>query len=92
MGYAFYSSPNDSPKDGTIHPLGLAQLAVFQEAAIMWPRYPDGRAIRCGKCDQSMYFTLDPGGKPYRYSDDEIMALIVAHIRQNHEEAVNATH
>lgn len=73
-----------------IHPLGLMQLAQYQEAARDWPRYPDGRAIRCGKCDQSLWFSYDITGTPYRYTEDEKLALIVAHIRQNHSEAVNA--
>lgn len=78
--------PNDSPRDGTIHPIGLQQLAQYQELALTWPRYPDGRAMRCGKCDQNLWFTYDLNGNQFVYADEEKMALVVAHIRQNHAE------
>lgn len=81
------SDPNESP--GTIHGISLAQLAPYQEAAITWPRYPDGRFVRCGKCDQAIYATADIMGEQYRYEDHETQALIVAHIRQNHVEYVD---
>jgi hypothetical protein len=87
----FKDNPNDSPMDGTIHPIGLEQLAGYQRLADAWPRYPDGRAVRCGRCDQSLWFTYDEDGTPYRYSTDETMALTVAHIRQRHAEAINGT-
>jgi hypothetical protein len=78
--------PNDSPGDGTIHPIGLRQLAAYQEIAVDWPRYPDGRANRCGKCDQNLWYTYDLNGNHYVYTDEEKLALVVAHIRQNHPE------
>lgn len=87
--YIFNKTPNDSPMDGTIHPIGLEQLAAFQAVAINWPRYPDGRAMRCGQCDQAMWFTSDIIGTEYIYEDHELLALKVAHIRQNHSEVIN---
>lgn len=82
---------SESPLNGTVHGIALAQLAIYQEFAKEWPRYPDSRSIRCGKCDQSIWFLYDENGEVYRYTDDEKLALIVAHIRQNHEEYVNGT-
>jgi hypothetical protein len=84
--YALYPSPNDSPKDGTVHQIALEQLAEYQAIADTWPRYPDGRAVRCGSCDQALWFTYDRNGQPYRYKDNEKISLIVAHIRQRHPE------
>ena len=86
--YTYHPSPNDSPKDGTMHPMALQQLAQWQAACVDWPRYPDGRAIRCGKCDQALWLTYDPQGQPFRYEDDELFTLIVAHVRQRHPEAL----
>lgn len=74
-----------SPIDG----IALEQLAGYQTVAIDWPRYPDGRAVRCGKCDQSIWFAYDINGTPYVYEDHELLALKVAHIRQVHPEATN---
>jgi len=79
-------NPNASP--GEIHPMALNQLVVYQVAATDWPRYPDGRCVRCGKCDQSIYMRRDIHGVTYQYTKDEILALVVAHIRQAHEEAL----
>jgi hypothetical protein len=78
-------NPNASP--GELHPIALNQLVVYQVAATDWPRYPDGRCVRCGKCDQSIYMRWDKNHVRYQYTKDEILGLVVAHIRQNHEEA-----
>lgn len=80
-----------SGERSVISGLALSQLAPYQMAAYDWPRYPDGRAVRCGKCDQSMYFTEDANEVKYVYTDEEKLALIVAHIRQVHPEAVDGT-
>lgn len=88
-GYGPQHHPNDSPRDGTIHPIGLQQLAEYQELAGDWPRYPDGRSMRCGKCDQNLWFTRDLNGSHYVYEDHELMSLVVAHIRQNHAEVTS---
>jgi hypothetical protein len=80
---------NDNESRGEIHPTALAVLAQYQTIAIDWPRYPSGRAVRCGKCDQALYFTTDITGKPYIFEDHEKLALTVAHIRQNHSEVIN---
>ena len=79
---------NENESRGEIHPLALNQLAVWQAACIDWPRYPDGRCVRCGKCDQSIYMRWDINQVRYQYTKDEILALIVAHVRQAHEEVL----
>lgn len=81
-------SPNDGPP-GELHAIAIQQLEVWESVAYGWPRYPDGRCVRCGKCDQSMYMLRDIQGVMYDYSDSEIDALIVAHLRQRHEEVLN---
>lgn len=82
---------SESPLSGMIHGIAYAQLAPYQELAKTWPRYPDGRFIRCGKCDQGILATADIMGIEYSYTEDETMAVIVAHIRQNHQEYVDGT-
>jgi hypothetical protein len=87
----YYQTPNvnipyNKREKGELADIAKEQLKVWQDRALDWPRYPDGRAIRCGKCDQSMYFTADIQGMVYSYTGAEILALIVAHIRQRHED------
>lgn len=84
----WFQSSNGSKRNGEIHSIAVQQLALYQETALDWPRYPDGRAIRCGKCDQALLFTYDIQGTAYAYADHEILALIVAHIRERHSEVV----
>ena len=76
-------NPNASP--GEIHPMAINQLAAYLAASSDWPRYPDGRCVRCGKCDQSIYMRWDRQGVRYQYTKAEIDALVVAHIRQAHD-------
>lgn len=80
-------SPNESP--GEIHPIAKQQLAIYVDVAKDWPRYPDGRCVRCGKCDQSIYFRWDANGVRYAYQYEEITALVVAHLRQAHAEVID---
>lgn len=85
----FYRSPNDSPRDGTIHGIAIEQLAAYQTQAKDWPRYPDGSYVRCGHCNQALWRTYDDDGTPFRYEGHEKIALTVAHIRQRHAEVVS---
>jgi len=86
----FSESPNDSPQDGTIHEIALAQLREWESVARTWRTYTDGRGNRCQECHQNLWFTKDASGREYRYEDGHIMALIVAHLRQVHTKAVAA--
>lgn len=89
LGYRNYPSLNDSPRDGTIHDIALRQLRAYQAYADTQSLYPDGRARRCMECDQNVYFSHDVDGVLYRYTDEEIRALKVAHIRQVHPEVID---
>lgn len=82
--------PGNDRDSGEIAPLALVELAKWQIIAESWGVYPDGKARRCMKCDQSIWFICDPHGEQYVYSDEEINALTVAHIRQVHAEVINA--
>jgi hypothetical protein len=73
------------------------QLQEWRVRALYWPVFREGRyvmigdvqALRwvhaCRKCSQAIWFDYDPDGNEYKYSEAEKLALIVAHIRQNHE-------
>jgi hypothetical protein len=82
--------PNESPMDGTIHPLAVAQLLPFIRAAGNWPvkhLLRDKRRCNvCGKCDQNIWFNSDQAGHPFHYTAEMITDLKVAHIRQAHAE------
>lgn len=86
--------PNDSPKDGTIHPIALRQLEEWQEIALEWDTFEapiNGRqGIHCGRCSQTIWFRTDMAGHAFLYTADMILGLIVAHIRQAHSEVLNA--
>lgn len=47
---------------------------------------PERECNICGVCEENIWFTSDPHGNKFTYSDDDILALIVAHIRQAHPE------
>lgn len=81
----FKQHPNDSPQDGTIHPIALTQLAVYRSRALLWDYYTDGRANRCYECHQNIWFSQDASGFDYVITDEQIIALTVAHIRQAHD-------
>lgn len=85
---------NDRPA-GEIAPVALEQLAAWQALARRWPieRHCHDTETRkgqpcwcCGVCDKTIWFVNDPHGNIFVYSDDEILALKVAHIRQAHAE------
>lgn len=87
-GIGTFKSPNDSPGNGTIHPIALEQLAKFADVALTWPLVNTGRENRCQICMQNIWFTSDTKGEVFKYTTDEILALVVAHIRQRHPEAI----
>lgn len=75
---------NDRPK-GEVAPHAIRELQRWQKIANEWGIYPDGRCRRCMECDENIWFAVDDHGREYIYSDEEINALIVAHIRQVHD-------
>jgi hypothetical protein len=87
--------PNESPRDGTIHPIALAQLSRRQELAQDWRLYADpfdgDVFIRCGKCDLAVYqlvkYNRIRGEQEYfTYEPEEKNAMTVAHIANHHPE------
>lgn len=66
------------------------QLAQWEAYGRNFPLVIDpdsaGTPMRCGFCGQSIYFICDTFGNSYGYTDEEELALTVAHIRQAHEE------
>ena len=79
---------------GTIHGLALTKLAKQQKIARVWKTFPDefdGMAWqRCYICDfavwQISYLGLHNVKSFYQYTNDEKLALKVAHIAQKHPE------
>jgi hypothetical protein len=76
---------NDREK-GEIAPIALDQLKKYQEVAESWGVYPDDRCRRCMECDENIWFACDQNYQEYLYTDGEILALKVAHIRQCHDD------
>ena len=87
--------PLNDRKPGEVADVALQQLARWQEIARSWPVRLLVRKKRwlniCDVCRQSLWFEGDKNGVPYQYQDAEILALIVAHIRQAHSEVYDAS-
>jgi hypothetical protein len=87
----YYNTPNlmvplNKRDKGEIADVALVDLEKWQAVAIEWPVYTDGRCNRCTDCHQNVWFSTDPRGYKYTYTDDEILALKVAHVRQCHDQ------
>jgi hypothetical protein len=63
-----------------------AELRAWQERAMEWPLVSDGTMERCAKCLQGVIRVRDDAGNAYRYSPAARLVLIVAHLRQVHDE------
>jgi hypothetical protein len=90
----YFKTPNimvplQAREKGEIAPVAMEQLRAYQTVARTWKTWPDGRCQRCMECDENIYFTADAGGHLYSYTDDEKLAVTVAHIRQCHSEVVD---
>lgn len=83
--------PHNNRERGTIAPIAKRQLEVITKFAHTWPIVQQGNKNICGLCSQNVWFTDDKHGSPFLYQDEEITALIVAHIRQNHQEAIDVS-
>jgi hypothetical protein len=77
--------------------LAQDQLRPFREAALTWPiwttlRHSETSPPRwshvCRYCDQTIWFKNDLQNRPFTYSEEEIVTLITAHIRQVHSKYV----
>ena len=73
-----------------VRPLGAIaqqQLTAWQEYAKEWDVYrSDDNHVRCVACDQSIIRLTDRNGVAYKYTREDQWALIVAHIRQAHQD------
>lgn len=99
-GYYFTANkdiPYNDRRPGEIASVAIDQLKPYREAALTWPIYeiirfsetsPPRECNVCRECNQNIWFTTDEYGHKYDYNGDEIIALIVAHIRQIHSEMV----
>jgi hypothetical protein len=73
-------------------PADAARLAAWEDLARGWAtlRFYDVDAAawneRCASCLGGIYRVTDPNGKPYPYSDADKLALVVAHLRQSHQD------
>jgi hypothetical protein len=89
----YYSTPNcsiplNNRPAGEIADIAWKQLKPYRDAASTWPVTQDGRFNRCRSCKQNIWFAYDPSGRAYKYENDEVITLIVAHIRQVHSEDI----
>jgi hypothetical protein len=67
-------------------PLASMQLAAWEALARGWQIYrADGSAVeRCARCGHGIALMLDDQGRPYRYSEEQWLALVVLHLRNHH--------
>lgn len=97
MTAGYYETPNvfvplNARDKGEIAPIALEQLALYQRVAAEWPILAYVRKGRecntCGICDENIWFTSDQAGIKYSYTEEELTALKVAHIRQVHSDII----
>jgi hypothetical protein len=90
----FYNTPNcniplNDREPGTVASVAVEQLRPYQERAANWPMFRvrrDGRDCMCCQlCEQSLWFMSDEEEVRYDYTEEELTALKVAHIRRSHD-------
>ena len=64
--------------------LATEQLAAWEKLAANWPLYVDGPCGRCASCHVNVIRLVDEQGISYVYTDEQLLALKVAHLRQAH--------
>lgn len=81
--------PLNDRESGAIASIAMEQLRSYQERAANWRMYRvrrEGRDVSCCQaCLQALWFVSDEDEQLYVYTDDELLALKVAHIRQAHD-------
>jgi hypothetical protein len=84
--------PHNNRRPGEIADIAKEQLKRYERAAETWPvqaTMVDGRmGERCRVCHQNLWFHHDTEERPFNYAPAETKALIVAHIRQIHEDII----
>jgi hypothetical protein len=93
----YYVTPNknvplNDREPGTIAQVALDQLAEWNAIAERWHYRETDNEVRCDYCGQNLWFVHDKHGVMYDYSREELLALTVAHIRQNHSEVISESH
>jgi hypothetical protein len=101
MSEGYYATSNkmvplQDREAGEIAPVALEQLRGYQARAQSWPMErhehhsetamgrPCWCCVVCDPCE-TIWFINDRAGGIYTYTEDEILALKVAHIRQVHD-------
>src|SRR5208283_2484394 len=69
-----------------LSPVAYNQLAAWVKIAHSWDVYIDANHVRCARCGQSVTCLSDRNGVAYNYSAEDQLTLLVAHIRQAHQE------
>jgi hypothetical protein len=68
-------------------PLAQSQLAAWEKLAADWPAAIDGEGVhRCGKCGKGILLWTDSYARLFRYTHEQVLALIVLHLRNFHAE------
>lgn len=77
---------------GQVSPSAIRELAAWEGVAFEWKWYvhPD-TYLRCQECHQAIARMADRNRELYDYTDAELMALKVAHLRQVHSEVMTWT-
>lgn len=70
--------------------MAVSQLEAWEKLAQDWPAYEDSlvavRLMRCASCHIGLYRLTDEDGRPFTYTDAQLLAQVVAHLRQAHME------
>lgn len=69
---------------GELSPLAKQQLAAWEKLAHDWTFYLQGNQVRCTSCHIAVWRIYDRNMVRYHYTDAELLALKVAHLRQAH--------
>lgn len=67
-----------------ISSVAKGQLAAWEDIARGWALYNDDICQRCASCHIAVWRLVDEHGTEYRYTSEQRLALIVAHLRQAH--------
>ena len=69
---------------GELAPMIMRQLAAWETIAKDWPVSLDAETHRCGDCGKGIALALDGLKRPYRYTREQFLALVVLHLRNHH--------